>query len=131
MGPEAYARGPVVLVPFPFTDLTGRKRRPALVVSPNGFHHEDPILGAITSRTPRTPSAQDLVLEAQDMAEEALPKRSAVEVGKLFTVHRGLIDARYGAVKEQKLREVPEALRSLLAPEDPAESAAGAATRAG
>jgi mRNA interferase MazF len=42
----------VVLVPFPFTDLSGRKRRPALVVSPEGFSEEDLVLCAITSRVP-------------------------------------------------------------------------------
>ena len=37
------------MVPFPFTDLSGRKRRPALVVSPEGFSAEDLILCAVTS----------------------------------------------------------------------------------
>ena len=41
--------GAVVLVPFPFTDLSGAKRRPGLVVSPVGFHPQDLILCAITS----------------------------------------------------------------------------------
>ena len=120
----------MVFVPFPFTDLSGRKRRPALVVSPNGFDGEDLILCAITSRVPRTPSARDVVLEARDMADEALPKRSVVKTGKLFTMHKKLIAARYGAVKERKLREVLDVLRRLFAPddpaEDPAEGAAGA-----
>jgi len=87
LGSEAYARGTVVFVPFPFTDLSGRKRRPALVVSPDGFDQEDLILCAITSRVPQTPSAWEVVLEAQDMADEALPKRSVVKTGKLFTMH--------------------------------------------
>ncbi len=129
MGSEAYARGTVVFVPFPFTDLSGRKRRPALIVSPEGFDKEDLILCAITSRVPRTPSARDVLLEAQDMADEALPRRSVVKVGKLFTTHKGLIAARYGAVKERKLREVLDGLRRLFAPEGPAEDPAeGAAT---
>ena len=59
-----YPRGTVVLVPFPFTDLAGRKRRPALVVSPDGLGGEVRILCVITSRIPRTPSAWDVILEA-------------------------------------------------------------------
>jgi len=102
------------MVPFPFTDLSGRKRRPALVVSPAGFHEEDLILCAITSRVPEQLSAREVSLAAGDMVEEVLPKESVVKVGKLFTTHRSLIAGRFGAVKEEKLEEVLAQLRSLF-----------------
>ncbi|CAA9401631.1 MAG: hypothetical protein AVDCRST_MAG01-01-1066 [uncultured Rubrobacteraceae bacterium] len=111
-----YPRGTVVFVPFPFTDLSGRKRRPALIVSPDGFDEQDLILCAITSRLPRTPSARDVLLEARDMTDGTLPRRSVVKVGKLFTMHRNLIAGNYGSVKEPKLREVLGRLRDLFAP---------------
>ena len=101
-------------MPFPSTDLSGRKRRPALVVSPNEFHDEDFILCAITSQLPESFSKWDVSLDASDMAEEKLPRKSVVKVGKLFTMHRGLIARRFGNVKEHKLREVHEGLRSLF-----------------
>jgi len=104
----------VVLVPFPFTDLSGRKRRPALVVSPPAFHEEDLILCAITSRLPRRLSQWDASLEAGDMAEKKLPKKSVVKVGKLFTMHRDLIDSRFGTIKEQKLQEILDRLQTLF-----------------
>jgi mRNA interferase MazF len=111
---EAYPPGSVVLVPFPFTDLSGRKRRPALVVSPEGFHDEDLILCAITSRLPERFSEWDVPLEAGDMVEERLPKKSIAKVGKLFTMHRNLITRRLGTAKEQKLQEVLDKLRALF-----------------
>ena len=104
----------MVLVPFPFTDLSGRKRRPALVVSPEDFHDEDLVLCAITSQVPHKPSEWEASLEAGDMVEEELPKRSVVKVGKLFTMHKNLIARRFGAVKEQKLQEVLGRLRALF-----------------
>ncbi|HYU19859.1 MAG TPA: type II toxin-antitoxin system PemK/MazF family toxin, partial [Chloroflexota bacterium] len=65
-------RGDVVLVPFPFTDLTGQKRRPALVVSPDGFDPEDLVLCAITSRVPARQLPRDVLLRAQDLVDGAL-----------------------------------------------------------
>jgi mRNA interferase MazF len=117
----------VVLVPFPFTDLSGRKRRPALVVSPESFHAEDLILCAITSRVPERLSAWEVPLAAKDMVEEKLPRESVVKVGKLFTTHRSLIAGRFGIVNEEKLVEVLGRLRALFAGD---EGAAGAARKA-
>lgn len=115
MDDEAYPPGSVVLVPFPFTDLSGRKRRPALVVSPEGFHDEDLILCAITSQIPQRLSEWEASLEAEDMDEEKLPKKSIVKAGKLFTMHRNLIARRFGTAKEHKLQEVLGKLRALFA----------------
>ncbi|HET7480711.1 MAG TPA: type II toxin-antitoxin system PemK/MazF family toxin [Rubrobacteraceae bacterium] len=73
------------------------------------------ILCAITSRVPRILSDWEVLLEAHDLMEEKLPRRSMVKVGKLFTMHKGLVAARYGALKEQKLHEVLERLQNLFA----------------
>lgn len=108
-----------MLVPFPFTDLSGRKRRPALVVSPAGFHDEDLILRAIKSQLPENLSERDASLAAEDMIEEKLPKRSVVKVGKLFTMHRALVSGGFGMVKERKLEEVLDKLRTLFTPDNP------------
>lgn len=115
MRAEAYPPGSVVLVPFPFTDLSGNKRRPALVVSPPGFHEEDLVLCAITSQLSRSPSAWEASLQAEDMVESKLPKPSVVRVGKLFTMHRNLIAKKFGTAREYKLREVLDKLRVLFA----------------
>jgi mRNA-degrading endonuclease toxin of MazEF toxin-antitoxin module len=112
---EAYPTGSVVLVPFPFTDLSGRKRRPALVISPQEFDDEDLVLCAITSQFPERFSEWEASLGAEDMVEERLPKPSVVKVGKLFTMHRSLIARRFGTVKEHKLEEILSRLRTLFA----------------
>ena len=115
MSEETYTTGSVVLVPFPFTDLSGSKRRPALVISPEEFDDENLVLCAITSRLPERFSEWEASLEAEDMVEERLPRRSVVKVSKLFTMHRSLIALRFGTVRVHKLEEILSKLRTFFA----------------
>ena len=76
-----YRRGDIVLVPFPFTDLSSTKKRPALVVSPDKFneHAQDVVLVAITSQ----PSDSHVVsLDEHDYVDGKLPRTSFVKVSK-------------------------------------------------
>ncbi|MBI3974179.1 MAG: type II toxin-antitoxin system PemK/MazF family toxin [Chloroflexi bacterium] len=109
-----YVQGTIVLVPFPFTALSGQKQRPALVVSPDGFHADDLILCAITSQVPPHLSPWEVPLSAADVVERRLPKPSVIQAGKLFTVHRALIRARFGRVRVDKLAEVLVRLQVLF-----------------
>jgi len=54
----AHSFGDVVLVPFPFTDQSGTKKRPAVIVSSRSYHarRRDLIIMAITSQV-RSPLA--------------------------------------------------------------------------
>jgi mRNA interferase MazF len=108
------ARRDIVLVPFPFTDLTGQKRRPALVVSPDSLDREDLILCAITSQLAPGQTTLDVQLNASDLVEGDLPRSSVIKVGKLFTMHRRLIIGRFGRVTNSKLSEVLAELRRLF-----------------
>jgi mRNA interferase MazF len=78
-----YRRGDIVLVSFPFTDLSSSKRRPALVISPNAFNDQaqDVVLVAITSQT----SADNAIaLEPDHFIDGELPKDSFVNVAKIL-----------------------------------------------
>jgi mRNA interferase MazF len=52
-------KGKIVLVPFPFTDLTAAKLRPALVIHEG---EKDVILAFISSKIPSQPSEADVLL---------------------------------------------------------------------
>jgi len=45
---ERFVKGDIVVIPFPFSDLSGTKRRPALVIA--DFHGDDILLCQITSQ---------------------------------------------------------------------------------
>ena len=77
-----YRQGDIVLVSFPFTDLTTSKRRPALIISPDSFNAagEDLVLAAITSNI--TDDSNAIQLSGADFAEGRLPKQSIVKTTK-------------------------------------------------
>ena len=108
----SYKRGDVVLVPFPFTDLSTAKQRPALVVSADWFNEirRDRVLVAITSQIPATLEDDQYLLSHADITDAGLPKPSMVKLGKIFTIEQGLIRKTLGALSQQTMRTISQAL---------------------
>jgi mRNA interferase MazF len=108
-----YKRGDIVLVSFPFTDLTSSKRRPALVISPDAFNDrgEDLVLVAITSQEP---DDRALGITQADLADGTLPKPSYVKVEKIFTLHTALVLKRICTLREKKLAGILDELRGFF-----------------
>lgn len=73
-------QGDLVLLPFPFTDLSGLKRRPAIVVSPPDVNRatEDRIVVAVTSKRGTSPAAGSMSLSPSDLARGKLVKPSVI-----------------------------------------------------
>jgi len=95
-------KGDVVVVPFPFSDLTRAKRRPALVLAEPGG--DDVILCQIPSQYGRDPHAVPLVQE--DFATGSLSRPSNARPARLFTCDRNLILYKVGSLKAAALGEV-------------------------
>jgi mRNA interferase MazF len=87
--------GEVVLVPFPFTDQTASKQRPAVVVSSAAYNREraDLIILALTSRVRRPLGFGEAAVEG--WREAGLPKPSVMKP-VLATLEQGLVRKRLG-----------------------------------
>ncbi|MGA2231507.1 MAG: type II toxin-antitoxin system PemK/MazF family toxin [Tepidisphaeraceae bacterium] len=95
-----FHRGDVVLVPFPFADLTGKKVRPALIVSadPQG---SELILAFITSvLTNRSPRGAEIELlqSGAEFQSTGLKADSLIRLDKLVTLSSGVISRRLGKI---------------------------------
>lgn len=91
-------RGDVVLIAWPFTDLSAAKVRPAVVVSSDEFNRgEDRILVAISSKV-GDDSPWDVVARPQDAHFDGTGLRyaSAFKCGKILTLSANLIERRLG-----------------------------------
>ena len=104
------ATGAVVLVPFPFSDLSQAKLRPAVVLAEAG--RGDWILCQITSN----PYGDARAVELPDVsfATGSLRTTSYARPGKLFTANRDLMTTQVGVLKADAFRQVVEAVIAIL-----------------
>jgi mRNA interferase MazF len=89
-----YKRGDVVLVRFIFSDETGERQRPAVIVSSDAYHQsrQEAIIAAITSRTDRILVGDHLISDWQE-AGLLFP---SVATGIVRTIKRGMIAKKLG-----------------------------------
>jgi mRNA interferase MazF len=108
----APAAGSVVLVPFPFSDLSRSKLRPAVVLAEAG--HGDWILCQVTSSPYADPAAVRLTND--DFSKGSLRVESYARPGKLFTANRELIVAEAGVLSAAAFDRVRDAVVGVLRP---------------
>ena len=108
-------RGDVILVPFPFTDLSGQKVRPALIICPNPVGN-DVLLAFISSVIPATPEATDHVLDTTRPAfpQTGLKAVSVFRMSKLATLHRSLILRRLGSAAPDLQKALDACLKQAV-----------------
>ncbi|MGE0683821.1 MAG: type II toxin-antitoxin system PemK/MazF family toxin [Candidatus Binatia bacterium] len=93
-------RGTIVLTPFPFTDLSGQKVRPAVVVSRSDRQGRDVLLAFITGQQPSALASTDLFIvdSHPDFPQTGLKKSSVVKLDKLVTIEISILLGELGRI---------------------------------
>ena len=107
----------VVLLSFPFTDLSATKVRPAVVVSPDSYNQtsQDVVVILITTNTSRR-SAFDLLLNKAhaEFLQTGLRYDSAIRIDKIFTLSKRLVVRALGGFGPRLKADVEKQLRLFL-----------------
>ncbi len=106
----SFAAGQVVLVYFPFSDLTSSKLRPAVVLADVG--RDDWVLCQVTSNS--YGDARAIGMESADFTSGSLHRASFARPGKLFTAHASLIAGRAGVLNLDKFSAIRDAVVSVI-----------------
>ncbi len=106
----ALKAGQVVLVPFPFSNLSQTKIRPAVILAYAG--RDDWILCQITSNPYGDPHS--IKITDEDFQEGSLHMTSYVRPGKLFTANSELISGQAGMLKVVTLGKLIDEIVALL-----------------
>lgn len=103
-------RGDLVLLPFPFTDLSAAKRRPVLALTA-ADSYGDFIALPVTSR-PQT--EHGLPLAMADMLTGTLPAESWIRINRIVTLHTGLVVKTIGRVSDQAVTAAIESFCAYI-----------------
>lgn len=107
---EEFVKGNVLVVPFPFSDLSDSKKRPVLVLATPGG--DDIILCQITSKNRH--DRYSIELTDQNFIEGGLKVDSYIRPNRIFTADKSLILYRTGRLKPEKMKEVEDILVQII-----------------
>ena len=105
-----FIKGDVVVIPFPFSDLSQSKRRPALIIAP--LEGDDAILCQITSKTIK--DIYSISIDDSDFDAGSLKQSGNIRPNRLFTADSHIILYRAGHIKNDKLNQVIEKLVEII-----------------
>ncbi len=106
-------KGKIVLIYFPFTDLTGRKLRPALVLYDND---KDVVVAFISSKIEKYRSETDILISRShpEFCLTGLKTDSVLKLSKIATLHKRLIAGEIGSIGEQLRKEINQKIVEVL-----------------
>ncbi len=108
-----YNFGDIILVPFPFTDQTTSKKRPAVVISSDAYNNDRPdiILMAVASQMHQLGKAGEAVVE--DWQEAGLLKPSLIKP-ILTTIEKTLVLKKLGSLSMKDRHTLQEILQKII-----------------
>lgn len=107
---ERLVEGDIVIVPFPFSDLSTTKKRPALVLAT--LQGDDFIACQITSKNVKDDYA--IPISDENFVEGSIRQDSNIRPNKIFTLSRGLVLYKIGKLSDEKLAEVMSTLLMIF-----------------
>ena len=109
-----FEQGEILIVPFPFSDLSSIKQRPVLVLSKIDYNKnaDDIITCGITSNL--KDSNYSVLIENKDLERGEIPIVSRIKVDKLFTINKIIVKKSVGKVKKHIIEAAKKELVSLI-----------------
>ena len=105
-----YKRRAVILVPFPFSDLSYSKKRPALVLA--DIHERDELICMMLTSALSIDPKVDISIKDIDLA--GLPKPTVARLSRLFTLKQSLVIKKLGIIEKEEFGDIARRLIKLL-----------------
>jgi mRNA interferase MazF len=111
-----YKQKEIVLVPFPYSDLSANKKRPVLIISNDNYNSNFPdiVVCVITSNLFK--DNYSIALNSDDLEIGIMPEQSIIKCHKIFTIDQSLILKRFSIINDFKFEEVSNKLSQVIKP---------------
>ncbi|MCX6804120.1 MAG: type II toxin-antitoxin system PemK/MazF family toxin [Candidatus Diapherotrites archaeon] len=107
---EEFVKGSVVVLPFPFTDLSSTKKRPALIIAT--LAGDDCIVCQITGKVINDKYV--IEMEDKDIISGKLDGTSYIRANKIFTADKSIILYKVGTLISEKMNKVEERIVEII-----------------
>jgi mRNA interferase MazF len=101
-------KGNIVLIPFPYTDLSGSKLRPALILAETSL---DVTVSFITTQL-QWQEATDIILQASLVS--GIKKTSLIRLSKIATIKKALITGKIGTINQVQTADLNKKLKIIF-----------------
>lgn len=109
-------QGDIVLIPVPFTDLTSRKKRPAIVVSNDAYNRSAPDLVVVAMTSHPAVLPYSFQIQPSDLVEGSLNRPGTVRVDKIYTLAKWIVARKFGKVAPRVVDQIRQMIDTLTAP---------------
>jgi mRNA interferase MazF len=109
-----FNQGDILIVPFPFSDLTSIRQRPVLVLSKKEYNEkcEDIITCGITSNL--KDNIYSVLIEDFNLSEGKIPIKSRIKADKLFTLNKSIVIKKLARINKDTFDKVRRELLNLI-----------------
>ena len=104
--------GDIILIPFPFAELTNKKVRPAIIITETGDKYKDLVVSAISSVVPSKISNREILLKPNKINN--LRSESIIKVDRIVTLKRADKISDLGKLSSKELSEFKKILLEII-----------------
>ena len=106
-----FNQGDIVLIPYPYTDLSNTKKRPVVIISNDAINKQNFIVSKITSVIRN----DQFTFSIKDSdTETKLKYKSEVRTNEIFTVHKSLIIKKLTSFEKESLKQLTEKIKENI-----------------
>ena len=105
-----YKQRDIILIPFPFYDLTGTKKRPAIIISNSKLKGNDFICSLITSN----PKNKGMLINKKDFLRGKLPFKSWIKPQRIFTIDKRMVIKKLATINNEFYSKIEKEIFGVI-----------------